>query len=64
MCINIISELTFSGESHTCAVSLLHGERETVVAAALEASDGVPARSVSTQTSEDLTFIHIYRDRR
>lgn len=53
---------SFAGEPLTRAVPLLHSECETVVAATLEASNGVSARPVSTQTFEDLTFIYIYTE--
>lgn len=44
----------------TCAVPFLGRESEAVVAATLEAADGVAAGSVRTQTVEDLTLIHIW----
>ena len=44
---------------HTCAVPLLCGESEAVIAATLEAADGVPASSVTAQAVENLALVHI-----
>lgn len=48
----------------TCAVSLLHGWRKTIVTATLETADGVPACSICTQTFKHFTFVHVYKEKR
>lgn len=45
--------------SRTRAVPLLRRQSEATVAAALEASDSVPAVSVGAETLEDFALVHI-----
>lgn len=48
---------------NVCAVPLLSSEGEAAVASTLETANGVSASSISTQTLEDLTLIHIFIER-
>lgn len=43
-----------------CAVPLVGGESESVVAPTPEAADGISAGAVGAQTTENLTLVHIF----
>lgn len=47
----------------TCAVPLVSVEVEATVTPAAEASDGVPALSVSTEVMDHLTLVYICREK-
>lgn len=49
--------------SRTCAVPLFSGESEAIVATTLETANGVSASSISAQTLEHLTLIHIWEEK-
>lgn len=58
MCLRVSLRRTRS-PSRTRAVPLLRRQSKAAVAAALEASDGVPAVPVGAETLEDFALVHV-----